>query len=268
MDMSQIFNAALTLLLGTPGVFLTAVALANLPTILWQVGALAAPNSWIVPTRYRSGQDMYTLLGIAARVFTSGKLDAAGAVGLGISLFSSLLQSAVLVPLIAARYRGRVCSLADALTQARRALPRLCATYAAPLLIMLAAAKLYALSSTAAVIGVVLLVCAFPTWLFLTQGVMLENTTPIGALRRSASLLRRRVISIYGTWLTYELIFVVLTALPTFVMGMGSVLYPPGPRLNALTIIAGNLAVLLIEPLRETMATMLYFEQRRRRREI
>ena len=72
---------------------------------------------------------------------------------------------------------------------------------------------------------------------------------------------------IVGTWLIFELIFVVITALPTFVMGMSAALYPPGPRLNALTILAGNLAILLIEPLREAMATLLYFEQRRRRRE-
>jgi len=267
MDMTQILNTSLGLLLGSPGFFLAAVALANLPLLLWQVGALAAPDAWFIPPRFRSAQDLYGMLGLAGRIFTIGKIDAPSTIALMVSLLTSLLQSALIVPLVAARYRGRSLSLLDALAFAQHALPRLLAAWALPFVTVLAAAWIYAQSNVAAVFGVALLLIGFPCWLFLSQVVLLEGAAPGIAWRRSAALLRRRVVGIVGTWLIFELIFVVLTALPTFVMGMSAALYPPGPRLNALTILAGNLAILLIEPLRETMATLLYFEQRRRRRE-
>ena len=267
MDMTQIMNASLGLLLGSPGVFLAALVLANLPLLLWQVGALTAPDAWFIPPRYRSGQDLYGMLGLAGRIFTIGKIDVPSTIALMVSLLTSLLQSALIVPLVAAHYRGRTLSLLDALAVAQRALPRLLAAWALPFVTLLAAAWVYAQSNVAAVFGVVLLLVGFPCWLFLSQVVLLEDAAPGRAWQRSAALLRRRVVNIVGTWLIFELIFVVITALPTFVMGMSAALYPPGPRLNALTILAGNLAILLIEPLREAMATLLYFEQRRRRRE-
>jgi len=194
--------------------------------------------------------------------------DAGDTIALLVSLLSSLLQSALLTPLIAARYRGARLSLSDALHAVQQALPRLCAAYALSLAIMLAAAWLYAQSNAAAVVGVALLATAFPLGIFLTPVVMLEGAAPPTAWKRSALLLGRRVAVVVGTWAMYELIFVVIAAIPTFVMGMGSALLPPGPRLNALTIAAGNLAIVLIEPLREACTTLLYFEQRRRRREI
>jgi hypothetical protein len=268
MDMTQILNASIALLLGSPLTVLGAVLLANAPLLLWQLAALAAPGEWSVPPRYRSGQDLYGILGIAARTLTGKSIDASATIALAVSLSSSLLQSALLTTLIAARYRGRSLSLGDALAATQRAVPRLLATYALPAAVMLLAGRLYAASDAAAVVAVVLLVVAFPTWIFMTQVVMLEDAAAPFAWRRSIDLLRRRVATIIGTWLMYELIFIVITAVPTFVMGMASALYPPGPRLTMLTIAAGNLAILLIEPLRESCATMLYFEQRRRRREV
>jgi hypothetical protein len=267
MDMTQILNASIALLLGSPLTVLGAVLLANAPLLLWQLAALAAPGEWSVPPRYRSGQDLYGILGIAARTLTGKSIDASAAIALAVSLGSSLLQSALLTTLIAARYRGRSLSLGDALAATQRAVPRLLAAYALPVAVTLLAGRLYAASDAAAVVAVVLLVVAFPTWIFLTQVVVLEDAAPPVAWRRSIELLRRRIIMLVGTWLMYELVFIVITAVPTFIMGMASALYPPGPRLTMLTIAAGNLAILLIEPLRESCATMLYFEQRRRRRE-
>jgi hypothetical protein len=268
MDMTQILNASISLLLGSPILFLAAVVLANLPLLLWQAAALAAPDAWFVPQRYRSAQDLYGMLGTAARLVYSGRIDPPSLIALLVSLLSSLLQSAVLTSLIAARYRGRPLSLLDALANTQRALPRLLCAYAIPLIVMAAAAWLYANSNATAVLAVALLVAAFPTWLFLTQTTMLEGAGPLAAWKRSTTLFRRRAAILFGTWLTYELIFVVISAIPTFVVGMASALYPPGPRLNTLIVLAGNLAILLIEPLRESCATLLYFEQRRRTRDL
>ena len=110
-------------------------------------------------------------------------------VGLLLALLSSLMQSAVLVPLIAAWHRDRALSLADALTRARAAFPQLCLTYAAPALAMIAAAWLYSQSDAAAMVSGLALLPIYPRWLFSTQAVLLENATPLQALRRSAALL-------------------------------------------------------------------------------
>ena len=63
------------------------------------------------------------------------------------------MQSAVLVPLIAAWHRDRALSLADALTRARAAFPQLCLAYSAPALAMIAAAWLYSPSDAAALVS-------------------------------------------------------------------------------------------------------------------
>ena len=65
----------------------------------------------------------------------------------------------------------------------------------------------------------------------------------------------------------FELVLLFLTAIPTFIAGMASVTFPPGPRLTLVTILAGNLAVLIMEPLRDAMLTLQYYQLLRKRRE-
>lgn len=271
LDMTQTLNSAVMLLLGKAAPVAAALVLANLPLLLWQALAIFAPGEWSIPPRYRSAQDLYTLLGIVGRFFTPGftpaRVAANANVSLLLSLLASLMQSAVLVPLIAAWYRERPLTLADMLAHALAAFPRLLLAYCVPALIVLGAGWLYARSDLAAAISVAGLILLFPFWLFIAQAVLIEGASPLHAVWRSASLVRRRYWAIFGTWLVFELVFAVLTAIPTFAVGMVSVSVPPGARLNVMIIAAGNLAIVIIEPLRDAVFTLFYYEQRRRRRD-
>jgi hypothetical protein len=271
LDMTQIINSAVMLLLGKAAPIAAALALANLPLLLWQALAVYAPGEWAVPPRYRSAQDLYTLLRIIGRFFTPGftpaRVAANANVSLLLSLLASLMQSAVLVPLIAAWYRERPLALAAALPNALAAFPRLLLAYCVPGLALLGAGWLYARSDFAAALTIAGLALVVPFWLFISQAVLIEGAAPLHAVWRSASLVKRRYLGIFGTWLVFELVFAALTAIPTFVIGMVSVSIPPGTRLNVAVIAAGNLAIVIIEPLRDAIFTLFYYEQRRRNRD-
>ena len=96
---------------------------------------------------------------------------------------------------------------------------------------------------------------------------MLESRTPPQALIRSGDLQTQRRLHTFGYWLMFELLLLLLTSIPTFAVGLAAVNLPPGQRLTMVTIFTGNVAIVLLEPFRDAVLTLLYFDLRRRRRE-
>lgn len=267
LDITETINGAAGLVLGNIGWVAVVLLVTNLPLLLWQLLAVLTISDWPAPSRYRAAQDAYELLEFGAGMIASKNFSARQLVGTSVAFLASLLQTATLTPLLAAWYRGRAVAPPAALDASMQRLPQLLLTYVPAAVLMLAAAWLYALSDVAAAIAVAALLFILPYFLFIPHAVMIEKRGPLDALRRSASLLHGRYWQVFGRWLMFELVLLFLTAIPTFIAGMASVTFPPGPRLTIVTILAGNLAVIIMEPLRDAMLTLQYYQLLRKRRE-
>lgn len=267
LDITETINGAAGLVVGHLGRVAAVLLVTNIPLLAWQLLAVVTTNDWPAPSRYRAAQDAYALLEFGAGMITSKNFSARQLVGTSVAFLASLLQTATLTPLLAAWFRGRAASPPAALDAAMQRLPQLLLAYLPAAVLMLAATWLYALSDVAAALAVAALLFILPCFLFIPHTVMIEKRGPLDALRRSASLLRGRYWQVFGRWLMFEVVLLFLTAIPTFVAGMASVTLPPGPRLTVVTILAGNLAVLIMEPLRDAMLTLQYYQLLRKRRE-
>jgi hypothetical protein len=268
LNLTETIESAVALVISNAPRIGAVLLLTNLPLLIWQALALFAPGRWIVPSRYRASFDAYALLELLSGLLSVKQLDAQLLVAYLVTLFCSLLQTATLTPLLAAWYRGRSLSINTALNNALARLPTLAFTYALPAGVILCAAWLYGRSVPATVLAGFILLVTLPQFVFLTHAVMLESRAPLAAWQRSVGIQSKRRWHVFGYWLMFEFVLLLLTSIPTFAVGLAAVNLPVGLRLTRITILAGNLTIMLMEPFRDAALTLLYFALLRSRREL
>lgn len=267
LNLNDIIQAAVTLVLSHAGVILGVLLLTNLPLLLWQALAIVAPGGWTVPPRYRSAQDLPAMLTLAVGI-ADGRADLRLVIGALAGLLAAMAQSAVLIPLLAAWHQQRPLTLVAAFEDALARLPRLAVVYLPPALLVILLGSMYGRSTPATALTAAILLAIYPFWLFITHSVMIEDRSIFDALERGASLVRTRYWRVFGTWLMIELLLLIVSAIPVFVIGLASVAMTHNQRFELLTVATGALAIVLIEPFRDAATTLLYLELRRRRREF
>jgi hypothetical protein len=266
MDVNEVIGEAADFLLHNFALITTIVIAANVPLFVWQVFALAQPESWDIPFRYRSGRDLATVAGLV-NTLTRQRPSGAQLASLVISGVVALLQSGALAYALSKRYAGESVHALDALSEAGRRLPALAVGMGMPALIVvvsaLAAARLPG-TDFDLVPFIAVMLALYPRWLLVPQALMSEGLRGIAAIRRSFALTRGYFWYVLVIWLIAELLLTLATLVPTFVVGIASVSLPVA-TLRLLNVVTTNFVAIVIDPFFNVVIVFLYFQLRRRK---
>lgn len=263
LDLNDTISEAAQLVMNNAPAFLGAMLLANLPLLIWQALVLAQPEQWTTPLRYTSLRDIDSVASVVLR--TLDRFDVRLLAGVAIAAVVGLLQAGAATSMAARRYFGRAVDAGEAVAQGWQRLPALVTAHVIPALIVVAAGWLSIKGVAGIVACGVVLVIAYPLWLFATPVVMIEGRGGLAALWRSVRLARHAYGYVLAVWLVLELLLFLAALVPFFLIGMVGAATESAQAQRIANIALGNLAAFLIVPFRDAAIVLLYYEVRRRK---
>ena len=242
------------------------VVLAGLPLFIWQALSLAKPNEWVAPLHFRSARDLADILDLVKGI-AEGKWNGRLLASLCVSAYTGLVQAGALAYALSERIAERAVTPLQAVAAAFHRLGALAAGNGVTLMVVAAVALLAGRLPTGSfslIAFAVLMLALYPRWLLTTQTIMADGLNGIAGLRRSIELVGGRYWFVLGVWLVAELLLVITSLIPTFILGIISVSNLPSQTRQLANLIIPSAAAIVFDPFWHVTLVLVYFQLRRR----
>ena len=263
LSIDDIVSESITLLLRKfPQIFAIAV-LANVPVIFWQLLSLTRANEWVAPPRFQTVSEV-SVLSSFANFVASGRTDMQLLAAIAIGGISGMLQAAAVTWYAARLANETPIGIGEAVQQAVRRFGDILIATVIPAAVVAVLSKLTDTDIWGTLLFIALVILIYPRTLFATPIIMLEGQNGLSALWRSLQISWPRFGRVISLWLLMEFVIAIAFLLPTLLIGLSSVNLVLGNTQRIVNFTIGDLAIFIVEPVRNLALLLLYFDLRRR----
>lgn len=263
LSIDDIVSESITLLLRKLPQILAIALLANVPVILWQLLSLTQANEWIAPPRFQTVSEV-SVLSSFANFVASGRSDMRLLAAITIGGLSGMLQAAAITWYAARLAHEEPVSIGEAVQQATRRFGDIVVATIIPAVLVAALSKLTDTNLWGTALFIVLVVLIYPRTLFAIPAIMLDGHNGLSALWHSLQLSWTRFGRVLSLWVLMEFVLAIAFLVPTLLIGLSSVNLVLGNTQRIVNFTIGDVAIFLMEPVRNIALMLLYFDLRRR----